>query len=122
MFISKVRTQEMKFQWKINKPKYLCLTSRFRKVCKQWRHASQSPLLWKRLDLSFMSKSSKANDKTLQNLASQYGEHILELNVSNWKKLTHKGLMVKIHNFFACRFFDETLLSLDWTSLTSYFL
>eukprot|EP00112_Aurelia_sp_Birch-Aquarium-sp1_P016458 Seg3733.1_Seg3733.2 transcript_id=Seg3733.1_Seg3733.2/GoldUCD/mRNA.D3Y31 product="F-box/LRR-repeat protein 6" protein_id=Seg3733.1_Seg3733.2/GoldUCD/D3Y31 len=66
---------------------------RFKKVCKQWQHASQHPSLWKKLDLSFMAKSSKANDKTLQNLASQYGAHILELDVSNWKKLTDRGLM-----------------------------
>ena len=116
----------MKFPYKINKPKYACLNFRFRKVCKQWRNASQHPLLWRKLDLSFMSKSGKANDKMLQNLASQCGEHILELNVSNWKKLTDKGLIVRIPLIFQhqthCHFFVETLLSLDYTSFGNAFL
>lgn len=65
-------------------------------TCKQWYNGSKHPSLWKNVDLSFMSNSARANDKTLKNLLNGQGENITSLILSNWKKITAKGMMVCI--------------------------
>lgn len=63
-------------------------------ACRQWYYGSKHPSLWKNVDLSFMSNSAKANDKTIIKLMKDQGENIETLVLSNWKKLTDKGIMV----------------------------
>eukprot|EP00794_Sanderia_malayensis_P016103 gene16103-17724_t len=80
-----------------------CL-ARFSRVCQQWYYASNHPSLWQKIDLSFLSDSKKANDKTLKILTSKRGPDILDLNLNDWSKLTDKGLNMiseRCHNLQA---------------------
>ena len=63
-------------------------------TCRQWYYGSRHPSLWRKVDLSFMSSSVKATDKTVTNLLKSQGDHIAWLALNNWIKLTDKGMMV----------------------------
>ena len=66
-------------------------------TCKQWHNGSKHPSLWEKVDLSFMSHSFRANDKTIKALIRKQGDNIRSLILTNWKKITRNGLMVYIH-------------------------
>ena len=69
-------------------------------TCKQWYYGSKHPSLWNKVDLSFLSNSAKANDKTIMKIVQEQGGNIKSLILSNWKKLTEKGILVIMKVFF----------------------
>ncbi|XP_065068776.1 F-box/LRR-repeat protein 6-like [Rhopilema esculentum] len=63
------------------------------RVCSQWNYCSKHPSLWTKVDLSFMSNTSKANDSCIRKLVKLHGDNISHLFLNNWKKITSKGLL-----------------------------
>ncbi|XP_072180441.1 F-box/LRR-repeat protein 6-like [Diadema setosum] len=67
----------------------LCRASR---VCRLWREAARSPVLWR--DVNLDNGRIKATDATLAWLtANRFSSQLITINLGQWTKLTDSGLM-----------------------------